>query len=172
MGVMATYCQICGIPVHQDHYVPAPGGMMGIYRGGGDGEVVAPAIPFGDEHAWLKDAVGLALDGGEDVIEGEVHDGGFQDEDGEDIDDSLVMDGVEDRAALHRRCWELAGKPESYDELEDVRMPDFETYREQLFDFKRFVADGNGWMLVDPAGKTPDAKKNRQRISKALGRKG
>lgn len=166
---MATYCQICGIPVQQDHYVPR-GGMLGIYRGGGgDGEVVEPLVKFGKEHKWLKDAVGLALDDGSDpaVIEGEVHDGGF---DGDD-EDGLVMDGIEDRAALHRRCWEIAGKPESWEEIEGLNLPDFESYREQLFEFKRFIDDGHGWMLVDPAGSTPDAKKNRQRIQKLLGKK-
>lgn len=170
MGVMATYCQICGIPVHQDHYVPM-GGMLGIFRGGGD-DPVASAIAFGPEHAWLKDAVGLALNDGETpvIIEGEVHDGGFETDD----DDGLVMEGIEDRVALHRACWEIAGKPEGWEELEgSITLPEVvERYREQLFEFKRFVADGQGWMLVSPGGKTDDAKKNRVRILRALGRKG
>ena len=41
-------------------------------------------------------------------------------------------------------------------------------YRQQLFEFETFVADGHGWMLVDPAADVPDGHRNRQRIADLL----
>src|SRR4051812_1988922 len=107
MGVFSTYCQICGLPVQHDHYVAADG-IFYIWRGDGD-YGSEPAFAFGPEHAWLRDAVGLRLDDTDPdvIIEGLVHDGVFADYGS----DGFVMDGVDDRAALHRACWVLAGQP-------------------------------------------------------------
>nr|BFE60032.1 hypothetical protein GCM10020063_045580 [Dactylosporangium thailandense] len=167
MGVMSTYCQICGLPVQQDHYVPAPGGgSFRIWRGDGDDEG-GPAVAFGPEHGWLRDAVGLRLRAGDGdvVIEGAVHDGVFEDSGS----DGFVGDGLDDRAALHRACWDLAGRPDTFEPLADLEWPEAEErYRQQLFEFAGFVADGHGWMLVDPATGSPDALRNRRRIADLL----
>jgi hypothetical protein len=135
MGVLSTYCQICGLPVQQDHYVPAKdGGYFHIWRGDGD-DACPPAVDFGPERAWLRDAVG--------------------------------------RAALHRVCWDMAGRPDAWAPLADLQPPAAqERYRQQLFEFGEFgefVADGHGWMLADPAAADPDGLRNGQRIRANLG---
>ena len=167
MGVFSTYCQICGLPVQQDHYVSLPNEeYFRIWRGDGhDG--CEPVITFGPEHSWLRRAVGLRLydDEPQVVIEGLVHDGVFE---GSGSDD-FVMDGLDDRAALHRACWELAGQPDTWQALSHLEPPAAEAkYRQQLFDFGAFVADGHGWMLVDPAGDSTDGRQSLQRIEALL----
>src|ERR1043166_4552349 len=119
MGVFSTHCQICGLPVQQDHYVAREGeGYLRIWRGDGD-DGFAPVVDFGAEHAWLRTAVGLRLDDSHPdvVIEGAVHDGTF------DGHGDFVMDGVDDRAALHRACWDLAGRPDPWEPLSDLAPP-------------------------------------------------
>ena len=169
MGVLSTYCQICGLPVQQDHYVALEGeGYLRIWRGDGN-DGCEPVIALGPEHAWLRRAVGLRLDDSapEVTIEGLVHDGVFE---GSGSDD-FVMDGVDDRAALHRVCWDMAGRPDTWEPLSDLEPPAAEfRYRQQLFEFEEFVADGHGWMLVDPAAENPDGRRNRQRIVGLLAR--
>lgn len=173
MGVFSTYCQICGLPVQQDHYVPAQDGdYFHIWRGDG-ADACAPIVAFGPEHAWLRRAVGLRLDErpAAVVVEGLVHDGYFTDERGNDRPDGeCVMDGLDERAALHAACWELAGRPGSWEALEHLEPPAGEApYRQQLFEFESFVADGHGWMLVDPAAEGPDGVRSRERIIALLG---
>jgi hypothetical protein len=164
---MSTYCQVCGLPVQHDHYVQLPDeGFLRIWRGDGDDEC-APEIPFGSEHSWLREAVGLRLDDSDPtvVIEGLVHDGMFE---GGGFDD-WVMDGIDERAALHRVCWETAGSPDTWGPLSHLEPPSAEEkYRQQLFDFGAFVADGHGWMLVDPAADSPDGQRSRRRIADLL----
>src|SRR5688500_5873690 len=106
MGVMGTYCQVCGLPVQYDHYVPA-GDMWAIYRGDGR-DSVAPVVHFGPEHVWLREAVGLRVDPSETtvLVEGLIHDGFF-----EGAFHDFVADGLEERAALHRTCYETIGRP-------------------------------------------------------------
>lgn len=163
MGVFSTYCQICGLPVQHDHYVPEEDSpYLLIWRGDGDDEE-APAFMFGPEHAWLRRAVGLRLSVSDApvVIEGLVHDGVFE---GSGSDD-FVMDGIDDRAALHRFCWEVAGEPDSWEPLSYLEPPAEQwLYRQQLFEFVAFAADGFGWMLVDPAVESPDGLRSRERI--------
>src|SRR5688572_19792914 len=105
MGVSASYCQICGIPVQQDHYVPM-GGMFAIYRGDASDDDCQPVIPFGREHVWLKRAVAVAVRDGQApaVVHGEIHDGYIDDG---SIRDGMVWEGFDDRAALHEACWEI-----------------------------------------------------------------
>lgn len=167
MGVVSTYCQICGLPVQHDHYVPdgATGGWL-IWRSRTDSDV-APAVALGPEHDWLRRAVGLRLDDSEPqtIVEGDVHDGVLECAGGL----TFVWDGLDDRAALHRYCWEAAGSPGTWQPLAGLELPAAEEpYRRQLFDFAAFVADGHGWMLVDPAGGTDAAHRSRRRITDLL----
>src|SRR3954454_13958646 len=61
VGVLSTYCQVCGLPVQHDHYVPQPDSRyLRIWRGDGD-DGCEPAFAFGPEHGWLRRAVGLRL---------------------------------------------------------------------------------------------------------------
>jgi hypothetical protein len=49
--------------------------------------------------------------------------------------------------------------------LGDLEMPEEQAkYRQQLFDFESFVADGQGWMLVDPESASADGARSRRRI--------
>ena len=164
---MSTYCQICGLPVQHDHYVPAEDGdYFHIWRGDGS-DACEPIVAFGPGHAWLRQAVGLPFDdrSGETPVAGAVHDGYLTD--GED--DFDVTDGFGDRVALHGACWRLAGRPIAWEPLEHLEPPaEEEPYRQQLFDFDAFVADGHGWMLVDPDADSPDGRRNRRRIVELL----
>ena len=88
-----------------------------------------------------------------------------------DTKDRMVMDGVDERAAVHATCWRMAGKPDAWDAIRHLRRPrDLEPYQQQLFEFEPFLADGLGWMLVDPEADTPDGRRNRDRIAAILAR--
>jgi hypothetical protein len=167
MGVLSTYCQICGLPVQHDHYVPAElGSYFHIWRGDGSDET-DPIIAFGPEHSWLRHAVGLPVDERPDEapVTGLVHDGNLTCGD----DDFNVWDGFDDRVAVHDACWQLAGRPQSWQPLERCEPPaEEERYRQQLFDFEAFVEDGHGWMLVDPDADSPDGLRSRRRIVELL----
>lgn len=174
MAVFATFCQICGLPVQQDHYVPTEiADHYRIWRGDGD-DACDPIITFGPEHAWLRDALGLRTDPERTdltpTIAGLVHDGGL--EIPGDLYAAFLMEGEGDnRMALHAACWRLAGEPTSWQPLAHLRdlPPGEERYRQQLFDFEPFVADGHGWMLVDPESDGPDGLRNRARIVALIG---
>lgn len=170
MAVFATYCQVCGLPVQQDHYVPADGGgYFHIWRGDGD-DACGPAVAFGPEHAWLRDALGLRIKDGTllaPTVAGIVHDGDLESPRGRHFGAHLSDGEGDGRMALHAACWRLAGEPTSWNEaLDHLRdLPEGEEwYREQLFDFEPFVADGHGWMLTDPESETPEGARNRRRI--------
>lgn len=169
MAVFATYCQICGLPVQQDHYVPAEaGGYFHIWRGDGD-DACDPAVAFGPEHAWLRDALGLRFDDDSilaPTIAGIVHDGDLESPRGPHFGADLLEGEGDERMALHAACWRLAGEPTSWEPLARSRdLPEGEErYRQQLFDFEPFVADGHGWMLVDPESEAADGLRNRRRI--------
>lgn len=167
MGVMGTFCQVCGVAAQHDHDVPQPGGMFGIYRGGPEGSAFTPRVAFGPEHAWLERAVALALDEAQApaVVRGRCSDGGLEGEDGEPACDDFLGDGFEDRAVLHEACWQLAGEPDRWDTLAVVLRPHgLERYQEQLFEFEALVADGLAWTLVDPTLGTAAGRRNCERI--------
>ncbi|HEY5935649.1 MAG TPA: hypothetical protein VIU61_13460 [Kofleriaceae bacterium] len=169
MGVTASYCQICGIPVQQDHYIPQDG-MLAIYRGEAPSadDDCKPVVAFGREHVWLKRAVAVAVRAGQDpaVVHGEIHDGYI---DNPTIRDGMVWEGFDERAALHEACWELAGKPERWTREWRIDGSELEPYCEQLFEFEKLVEDGRAWMIVDPRFDSADAQKNRTRIVELLG---
>lgn len=174
MGVLSTYCQICGLPVQQDHYVPAEGGgYFHIWRGDGHDEC-APIIDFGPDHAWLRDAVGLRYDESSllmATVSGLVHDGDLESPAGPLFGADLMDGEGDERVALHAACWELAGRPSSWEALgHDRGLPvEHEVYRQQLFDFAGFVSDGFGWALVDPGLDGGDGLRSRRRIVGIVG---
>ena len=163
MAVIGTYCEICGLPVQLDHYVPMPDGGFWIWRDDGS-DHCDPVIAFGAEHDWLSRAVALRWDETlpEPVIEGTVHDGYLEGADGEGAG---VFPDIDDRGAAHHACWQLADRPDSWQSL--ANMPTsmaLEKYQQQLFDFQAFADDGHAWMLTDPDTDTPDGRRSRQRI--------
>lgn len=166
MGVHATFCQLCGLPVQHDHYVPSRSGGLNIYRasmanGGHDwsAEPQQP-FPFTSAHAWLRDAVGLRRFDGDGVVRGPVEDGG--------LGDVYVGDGNEDALVFHHFCWELMGQPTDANvALRGAGQLGFEqlySYQEQLFDFHRYAANGKSEWLLDP---TTNAR-SRARIERIL----
>jgi hypothetical protein len=169
MGVLATWCQLCGLPVQHDHYVEARGGGFNIYRGsmpnGGHDWSNEPAQPFtfGPQHVWLRDAVGVRRGGARPVF-GIVEDGGLN----PGSEEIFVADGDEDARVYHRFCWDLMGKPtEAADALRAQQTVLFEQlypYQEQLFDFQRFEENGKGDWLLDPSSN----ERSRRRIETAL----
>ena len=174
MGVNGTYCRICGLPVQHDHYIPADGGMYVIYRGDGELHGAEMRVRFGPEHDWLKRGVALATYEGQEprVIEGEIQDGVIEPASGggedDDLEDRFVGYGVDARAAVHAVCWELAGRA-PWSGIEGARWtPELDRYHEQLFEFEQMIADGHGWMLVDPRLDTPEGNRSRERIEKII----
>lgn len=167
MGVTGTFCQVCGLPAQHDHYVPQPGELLGIYRGGAEPSPWTPLLAFGPEHAWLERAVGLALREGHTpaVVRGRCSDGALEDEDGSPLADGSVADGVDERAALHEACWRLAGEPPAWDALAPrLRPHGLEKYHEQSFELEALLADGQAWTLVDPELDAPGGRRSRERI--------
>lgn len=169
MGVVGTFCQLCGLPTQFDHYVPTKSGMLKIYRGssangGHQWESDEHPFPFGPEHEWLKDAVVLPWDE-ECVLRGPIEDGAIDDGKGGSI---LVWDGGDDGLALHHACWELEGSPGSTGPAVRANSTHgwalVEGYHEQLFEFQELAADGKAWMLADPR---TDAR-SRERIEGML----
>lgn len=170
MSVIGTYCEICGLPVQLDHYVPMPDGGFWIWRDDGTDDC-DPAIAFGADHAWLSRAVALPWDDtlAEPVVEGTVHDGCLDSTDGEEIG---VFPDIDDRGAAHHACWRLAGRPDNWQSLRNVPAAgDLVKYQQQLFEFRALVDDGHGWMLADPDDDTPDGGRSRRRILDLLGPK-
>lgn len=168
MGVVGTFCQLCGLPTQHDHYVPTKSGMLKIYRGSSDNgghrwEADERPFPFGPEHAWLKDAVALPWDEAK-VLHGPIEDGILE----TDEDSCMVFGGADDGLAYHRSCWELQGSPKSTDPAvsasETYLWSLVDGYHEQLFEFAELEADGKAWMLKDPA---TDAR-SRARIEALL----
>jgi hypothetical protein len=162
---MGTWCQVCGLPVQHDHYVPEKDGDgLFIYRGGSENWGSEPAVAFGPEHDWLLRAVGVRVDLKQQpaLIEGEIHDGRFYAEP-DDPESGFVDSGIFERAALHRVCWELAGQPNPW-LLEERVAEDVRPYCAQLFDFAALVGDAKGWMLVDPRLDSQQALASRARI--------
>lgn len=162
MGVMASYCQLCGLPVQHDHYVATERpDSWSIYRSSDRSD--KPAVAFGPEHEWLTRGVALELyDDGEPAF-GSVEDGHLEDSDGEP---HFVAHGRDDRAVFHVACWELAGSPRSCEPISGAHQLHawvlLSRYQEQLFEFEKFIADGLGAWLIDP--NRPEGAENRRRI--------
>lgn len=164
MGVHATYCLICGLPVQHDHYVATDKeDLWAIYRS--DHQPVGH-FPFGPEHQWLLR--GVAVNDEEGPFFGSCEDGCLKTEDGEEL---YVGSDSEDFSALHAYCWNAAGQPREYNRIYHYRYTYGRTflrkYQEQLFDFGRCVAQGDGWLLTDPD--LPEGRPNRERIDAILG---
>lgn len=159
MGVHATFCQLCGLPVQHDHYVQSHGGRLAIYRGsmenGGHDWAREPNQPFAfrsKDHAWLRDAVGLMRDEAE-VVRGTVEDGGLTDTKSED--EIFVSEGSEEDAlVLHHFCWELMGNPVDPETAligtGQLGWAQLAPYQEQLFEFAAFAREGKTEWLKDP----------------------
>ena len=163
MGVMASYCQLCGLPVQHDHYVATErSDSWSIYRSSHPGDT-KPSIIFGPEHQWLTQGVGLSPYQEEDPVMGFVEDGHLEDESGEP---HFVCRGNEDLALLHRACWEIAGSPRCFQAIGSApRLHQWvllSRYQEQLFEFERLIKDGRGAWLVDP--NSSEGAESRQRI--------
>src|SRR6188472_4218765 len=84
MGVMATFCQLCGLPTQHNHYVQAARGIipgpppLKIYRDprSHSWEPGERPFQFTEQHEWLCDAVAIMHD--EDrVLRGKISDGGM-----------------------------------------------------------------------------------------------
>ncbi len=176
MAVIGTFCEICGLPVQLDHYVPMPGGGFWIWREDGP-RSCDPVIELGPELAWLSHAVALPWDAddAEDagdasdetrppqpVVEGRVQDGCLEAADGRSIG---VFPDIDEHGAAHHACWQLAGRPAGWQSLPDMAAPiALQKYQQQLFDFQALADDGHAWMLTDPHADTPDGRRSRQRI--------
>ena len=165
MGVMASYCQLCGLPVQHDHYVATERpDSWNIYRSS-EPSFTRPALPFGPEHGWMTEAVGQDPYEDSDPVFGK--DGHLEDESGEP---HFVCHGLEDRAVLHKACWEMAGQPRSFQTLAAApRLHDWvlmSRYQEQLFEFEQLVKDGRAAWLIAP--NLPAGAENRQRIEALL----
>lgn len=163
MGVMASYCQLCGMPVQHDHYVPTEReDSWSIYRSS-EPHGVKPVVAFGRQHEWLTRGVGVAHYEDEDPVLGAVEDGHLTDEAGEP---HFVCRGNEDKALMHQACWELAGSPRCFQAIAAApRLHHWvllQRYHEQLFEFEKLIGDGRGAWLVDP--QLPEGKENRERI--------
>ncbi len=162
MGVLGSFCRVCGLPMQHDHFVPA-GGMLKIYRGSSPngGHTWAPGervVQFGPEHAWLADAIAITNSEAPRVVAGRIEDGRLT------SGQEQIFVGYDEAFAVHRFCWTQIGSPQSYRAavtaqgiLEYARA---EVYQGQLFEFGMLNDHGKGWMLVDP---TVNAR-NRQRI--------
>eukprot|EP00747_Dinoflagellata_sp_TGD_P194740 gnl/TRDRNA2_/TRDRNA2_62512_c0_seq1.p1 gnl/TRDRNA2_/TRDRNA2_62512_c0~~gnl/TRDRNA2_/TRDRNA2_62512_c0_seq1.p1 ORF type:complete len:307 (-),score=51.06 gnl/TRDRNA2_/TRDRNA2_62512_c0_seq1:266-1186(-) len=178
MGVFGTFCQICGMPLQHNCFIPDPSDAGAdeqcrrylIYRGSqGGGTVSAPAFISMTLHAWLLDVVALRHHEAEEPqvyrCRHGVQDGDIKLEDGRTIDLEL---GDGDRFGIHERCWQLAGYAERADLAFikcSVGWRQLESrFHAQLFDFERLLAEGSAWMLADPGLDTEEASQNRTRI--------
>ena len=176
MGVLATNCVVCALPLQQDHYVASEGGMLKIYRGGSPegGHVWEPGerpFRFRPEHAWIAEGVGLRRFGeGPEQVRGPVQDGSLVD--GVTGTAHFVGDGDEDYLMLHAACWACSGSPSS-----EAAQPRgvgrhswslMESYQAQLFDFEELAEEGKAWALADPLGTSAEALRSRARIDAIL----
>jgi len=166
MGVHGTFCQLCALPVNHDHYIPTPGGMLRIYRGGksdapqtwNDAE---QPFPFTPDHDWLRSAVGIEH-GSNKILRGEVSDGNLTDDASGDT--TMPFEGDDDARTYHAYCYEALGSPTDSRALTargthawSLLAP----YHEQLFELQLLADDGKAWMLDDPT----TSPRSRDRIA-------
>lgn len=176
MAVFATYCSLCALPLQHDHYVHAGDPMLKIYRGAApDGghlwEAHEHPFPFGPEHAWLKDAVGLRLFGEvPEFIRGPLQDGALVDV--QTGREHFVGEGDEEYRMLHAACWERSGRPIKADaQPRSTGRHGYAllaSYQEQLFEFQELVDEGKSWALVDPSLGNEAGLRSRARIDALL----
>ncbi|MBX3260265.1 MAG: DUF695 domain-containing protein [Labilithrix sp.] len=165
MAVIGTVCALCALPVQHDHYVPE---STWIYRGSSPREELTSI--FTPEHAWLEDAVGLRRAGsGPARLRGRVEDGRLTDRDSGHRGSVVDSDEYE---PFHEACWRAMGAPEAWtDAVVGAGIHQnaiLEAYCGQLFELPQLVADGKGWMLVDPHGASPEAARSRARVEDLL----
>ncbi|MCB9655939.1 MAG: DUF695 domain-containing protein [Deltaproteobacteria bacterium] len=176
MGVIGTQCALCALPLEHNHYVPMQdgSGMLKIYDPTmpdleaffAPGE---PVVRFGPEHAWLRAAVGLKqYANGPDLIRGVVDNGVL-----EDRSTGYTSELYDDEhLGFHEVCWRAMGEPKAVRDATIGRgsfdYARVEPYMGQLFDFHALIADGKGWMLIDPEGTSSDASRSQQRIKNGL----
>lgn len=163
MGVHATYCLICGLPIQHDHYVSTDReDVWAIYR---EDNKPKGHFPFTSQHDWLLFGVAVSPEGGPYL--GSCEDGVLRADDGEEY---YVGRDHEDYTALHAYCWHVAGRPMDYNQMYHYKYTFAKTflsrYQKQLFDFPKCVEDGNGWMLVNP--NLPEGSRNKERIGAEL----
>ena len=163
MGVRATYCAICGLPVQHDHYVASEReNFLAIYRTDNrpDGH-----FPFMPGHDWLLRGVAVSPDDG--PYYGSCCDGGLMAEDGTEY---YVGQDSDEYTAMHVYCWQAAGKPLDYNAMAHYKQAPGNAlvapYQEQLFEFARCVEEGNDWLLLDPS--LPSGARNKARIDSIL----
>jgi len=170
MGVHGTFCQLCALPVNHDHYIPTPGGMLRIYRGGtsdppqtwNDAE---QPFPFTPDHDWLRRAVGIEH-GTNKILRGEVSDGNLTDDASGDT--TMPFEGDDDARTYHAYCYEALGSPTDSRALTARGTHAFALlapYHEQLFELQLLADDDKAWMLADPA----TSPRSRDRIAAAVG---
>ncbi len=169
MGVTGTFCQLCALPVQHDHYVPANGGYLNIYRGGTEGggrdwsaETHKP-FPFDERHRWLEDAVSVnRFSTG--TKRGRVEDGHLRSSPDDDDPAFVWNGGDEDGFVFHHWCWEAIGKPErGEDTIRAAGLLPYSfvaIYHGQLFELRELATDGKGWMTEDPR----TSARSRERI--------
>lgn len=166
MGVIATYCQLCGLPAQHDHYVPTGGDLLRIYRGATSDEDEgwdedARPFAFGPQHAWLLDAVAVPFGDDEAVVRGAAEDGAMG-------DGLFVARGDDEALVFHHACWTLMDRPGRVDAVVTAvgtrAWAEVDAYQEQLFEFFELEADGRGWMLDDPSG----SERSRARLETLL----
>ncbi len=154
MATIGTYCQICALPLQHDHYVPTEAsGFFGVYSSGDTkNNEFEPLFQFGSSHSWLLAAVALPGEGNpKEPAKGRVDSGGIEGADGEVY---FVGDGLDEYAAVHEKCWELSGRPSSFDSIKHLRYMHgwaaLKKYHGQLFELKMFLEDEKAWMLEEP----------------------
>jgi hypothetical protein len=171
VGVMGTFCQVCGMPTNYDHYSnESDTGMIEIKR---NEDLDDSDIAFGPEHSWLESCVVLPvypyLNG--KILRGKIEDGRLI---AENDDSIFVSEGKDEGFALHEKCWALAGSPKNYEALshisESVEFRDLTQYHDQFFDFNKLIDDGKSWMLSDPDSTSDEGIQNRKRILSILNR--
>jgi len=161
VGVMATFCQLCGIATQHDHYVHAAAGTpfgrtMKVYREPGP-HVWARGerpFPFEEKHAWLRDAVVVRHEDGS-VHRGHVVDGVMSPSSGGSPTWIGAGDGTDGATAWHALCWERLGAPRptaplAFSTQGSYEWAFMEAYQGQLFDFHELCVDDRGFLLDDP----------------------
>ncbi len=162
MSLIGVSCQICALPMQHTHYVPTEAkGFFEVYSPKEKGGSLKSVFPFENKHSWLLKAVALPLKEYPGALAPAL---GFVDEEGGNItaeneQSFFVGDGLDSYAAVHERCWQMAGCPSSLEPIEHLSLTyewvKIKHYHGQLFEFASFMADEKSWMLEEPKEGTP-----------------